>query len=138
MNTRVVLWSVVAVAAVAGIVFLVMTGRSRRPTVTTDAAAIKAYAARVESQLNRLAKELDKAMALGDTTGRLAKVEQELNAALAALKTLGRAPEPKQAYRDLQQLQKKVRTIRRDLHRATGDPGRRGRRWSMLPEPAAG
>ncbi len=121
MKGRIILWSVVGVLVIAGVLFILLTGKStRRNQVTID--DLKRQAARTETSINELTAKLAQAKAVplpAEKVQMLTEAEQKLNQARTLLAEVKNATEPGKANETLRNVHRVIRQVRRRLREAT-------------------
>ncbi len=124
MKLRVIIWIVVGIIVVAGVIFLVITGKSpRAKKISLD--DLKRQAERSTNSINKLTARLMEAKATPlppEKSQLVAEVEKNLNEARSLLDAVKNSSDLKQAEKDLRSAHRLIRQSRRLLQQLTKVP----------------
>lgn len=126
MKSRVIVWTIVGLVAIAGLVFVVATpARQRSPKLTVD--RLHAEASQMETQIERAARRIDaarKAVPASDAESNISKLEARLDETRQAVASVREATEVKKAEEQLRTARQLMRSLRRDIETAFRDKTR--------------
>ncbi len=121
MKLRIIVWTIVGIVVIAGVLFLVLTGKGTKGgKISLD--DLKRQAERSQASVNKLTGQLMQAKATplpAEKNRLLEEAEEKLNQARSLLESVKNSSNLRQAESELREAHRLIRQCRRLLYQAT-------------------